>query len=62
VCVLQRGFDLPTRLRKKGKYDLVTSSGINDTHVEFKVNGPGVVTGRSGSIGNVFLLKTNFGL
>lgn len=60
VCVLQRGFDLPTRLREQGKYDLVTSSGITDSHSEFKVKGPGVVTGRSGSIGNVFYIENNF--
>lgn len=60
VCVLQRGFDLPTRLREKGKYDLVTSSGIKDSHSEFKVEGPGVVTGRSGSIGNVFYIENDF--
>ena len=60
VCVLQRGFDLPKRLREKGKYDLVTSSGIKDSHVDYKVEGPGVVTGRSGSIGNVFYIHNNF--
>ena len=60
VCVLQRGFDLPKRLRTKGKYPLVSSSGITDTHVEAKVTGPGVVTGRSGSIGNVFYIKEDF--
>ena len=60
VCVLQRGFDLPTRLREKGAYDLVTSSGIKDTHSEFKVEGPGVVTGRSGSIGQVFYVTNKF--
>ena len=60
VCVLQRGFDLPKRLRKKGNYDLVTSSGVKDSHAEYKVEGPGVVTGRSGSIGNVFYIENNF--
>ncbi|WP_339904330.1 restriction endonuclease subunit S [uncultured Cyclobacterium sp.] len=60
ICILQRGFDLPTRLRKKGEYDLVTSSGVKDSHSEFKVKGPGVVTGRSGSIGNVFYIENNF--
>jgi len=60
VCVLQRGFDLPKRLRKKGIYDLVTSSGIKDSHVDYKVEGPGVVTGRSGSIGKVFYIDNNF--
>lgn len=60
VCVLQRGFDLPKRLREPGDYPLVTSSGIKDTHKEAKVSGPGVVTGRSGSIGNVFYVEDNF--
>ncbi len=60
VCILQRGNDLPTRLRKEGKFDLVTSSGITDSHFEYKVKGPGVVTGRSGSIGNVFYVENNF--
>ena len=60
VCVLQRGFDLPKRLRKEGEFDLVTSSGIKDTHFEYKVEGPGVVTGRSGSIGKVFYVESKF--
>lgn len=60
VCILQRGFDLPKRLRVEGEFPLVTSSGIKDTHHEFKVEGPGVATGRSGSIGNVFYIEYNF--
>lgn len=60
VCVLQRGFDLPKRLRKEGSHPLVSSSGIIDTHIEAKVKAPGVVTGRSGSIGNLFYIKDDF--
>lgn len=60
VCTLQRGFDLPKRLRRPGRFPLVTSSGPTDTHAEAKVNGPGVVTGRSGSIGNVFYIEDDF--
>lgn len=60
ICVLQRGFDLPKRLRIKGKFDLVTSSGIKDSHNEYKVNPPGVVTGRSGSIGKIFYITNKF--
>jgi type I restriction enzyme, S subunit len=59
-CILQRGFDLPKRLRVKGEHLLVSSSGISDTHNEFKVLGPGVTTGRSGSIGRVFFIENNF--
>ena len=60
ACVLQRGFDLPKRLRIQGNYPLVSSSGIIDTHKEPKVSRPGVVTGRSGSIGSVFFIDDDF--
>ncbi|MHA6723813.1 restriction endonuclease subunit S [Sphingomonas sp. RS2018] len=60
VCTLQRGFDLPVRERKPGSYPLVTSSGPTDFHSEARVRGPGVVTGRSGSIGNVFYVEDSF--
>jgi type I restriction enzyme S subunit len=60
VATLQRGFDLPTQNRVAGEFPLVTSSGISDTHYKYAVRGPGVVTGRSGSIGNVFFVEENF--
>ncbi len=60
VATLQRGFDLPTQDRVAGEFPLVTSSGINDTHHKYAVRGPGVVTGRSGSIGNVFFVEEDF--
>jgi type I restriction enzyme S subunit len=60
VCTLQRGFDLPTKDRKRGTNPLVSSSGIADFIDQSKVRGPGVVTGRSGSIGNVFFVENDF--
>ncbi|SEM41675.1 type I restriction enzyme, S subunit [Syntrophus gentianae] len=60
VCVLQRGFDLPTRSRLPGKFPLVSSSGIIDTHNEGPIKGPGVTTGRSGSIGSVFYIEEDY--
>ncbi len=60
VCVLQRGFDLPTRLRNTGKHPLVSSNGITDTVDAWKVKAPGVVTGRSGTIGNVHFIEDDF--
>ena len=60
VATLQRGFDLPTQARVSGSYPLVSSSGISDTHYKSAVQGPGVVTGRSGSIGNVFFIEDDF--
>jgi type I restriction enzyme, S subunit len=57
VCTLQRGFDLPKRLRIAGSYPLISSSGVIDSHIEAKVARPCVATGRSGSIGNVFYIQ-----
>lgn len=60
VATLQRGFDLPTKNRVSGDVPLVTSSGISDTHNRSAVRGPGVATGRSGSIGNVFFINEDY--
>jgi len=60
VCVLQRGFDLPTHSRFEGEYPLVSSNGITDRTNQWKVNAPGVVTGRSGTIGNVHFIEEDF--
>lgn len=60
VATLQRGFDLPAQERVSGDYPLVSSSGISDTHHKSAVRGPGVVTGRSGNIGNVFFIEEDF--
>ena len=48
---LQRGFDLPSTHRKDGDIPIVASTGIVGYHSEAKVAGPGVIIGRSGSIG-----------
>ena len=53
---LQRGFDLPTQCRRNGKYPIYASTGIAGFHDEFKIKPPCVITGRSGSIGNVFFV------
>jgi type I restriction enzyme S subunit len=60
VATLQRGFDLPHRQRKHGTVPVVTSSGLGDTHSESRVAGPGVVTGRYGTIGQVFFIRPDF--
>ena len=60
VITLQRGFDLPTSSRKKGQYPVVASTGITTVHSEAKVKGPGVVIGRSGSIGGGQYVKDDF--
>lgn len=60
LLVLQRGFDLPVKKRQPGSVPVIMSSGPGDHHAEYKVIGPGVVTGRSGKLGKVFLIPNNF--
>ena len=60
LLTLQRGFDLPVRKRKEGHFPIYASTGINGYHVEAKVKGPGVVTGRSGSLGKVMFVSGDF--
>ena len=50
---LQRGFDLPKKHMKPGMYPVIGSTSIIGYHDEFKVDPPGVVTGRSGALGSV---------
>jgi type I restriction enzyme, S subunit len=60
IITLQRGFDLPERARQKGFVPIVSSSGVTGYHNVAKVKGPGVVTGRYGTLGEVFFIKDNF--
>ncbi len=60
AITLQRGFDLPTSRRRQGKYPVVASTGTTTTHDKFKVKGPGVVIGRSGSIGGGQYVESDF--
>jgi len=60
LLTLQRGFDLPVKKRKKGKFPIYASTGINGYHEVAKVKGPGVVTGRSGSLGTVIFVPCDF--
>lgn len=60
LCQLQRGFDLPADMRRKGTVPVVSSGGITGTHDEAAVDGPGVVTGRYGTIGEVYYIDGPF--
>jgi len=60
VIELKRGYDLPQKERKPGNVPLVSSSGVSDKHSVAMVKGPGVVTGRYGTIGKVFFVEEDF--
>ena len=57
VVTLKRGHDLPKGKRKAGPVPVVSSSGFTGWHDEAKAEPPGVVTGRYGTIGEVFFVE-----
>ncbi|MBI2195148.1 MAG: restriction endonuclease subunit S [Planctomycetes bacterium] len=60
VLTLKRGHDLPEQWRREGDVPVVTSSGITGFHNEAKAQAPGVVTGRYGTLGEVFYLEQDY--
>lgn len=60
IATLQRGFDLPSSKRVAGNVPIIAASGIGGFHNIAKVHGPGVITGRSGTIGKVMFEERDF--
>lgn len=59
-CRLNRGFDLPNDNIVEGDVPVVASSSIKAFHNVAKVKGPGVVTGRSGTLGIVQYVEQDY--
>jgi type I restriction enzyme S subunit len=59
-ATLHRGYDLPVQDRTNGPVPIVGSNGIAGYHNQSKVKGPGVVTGRSGSIGISYYVTDDY--
>lgn len=60
VLTLKRGHDLPESQRQYGEVPVVSSSGITGHHNEPKARAPGVVTGRYGTLGEVFFVDEDY--
>ena len=60
VVTLQRGFDLPETERQIGPHPVIASTGPVGTHHTAAVKGPGVVIGRSGSLGGGQFIESDF--
>lgn len=60
VLQLHRGYDLPVQLRTSGPYPVFAANGEIARHAESRVRGPGVVTGRSGSVGAVNYVEEDY--
>jgi type I restriction enzyme S subunit len=60
IAPLQRGFDLPNSELRPGPYPVVYSNGVLNHHAYFQAPGPGVITGRSGTIGKVTFVEGSY--
>jgi len=56
----QRGYDLPKSKFLNGEFPVISSNGILGFHNEYKVKGPGITIGRSGTVGMPQYIKSNF--
>ncbi len=57
---LERGFDLPSQARRPGTVPIFAAGGRIGFHDNAKVEGPGVVIGRSGTLGRAVLIPDRF--
>ncbi len=57
---LQRGFDITQAQQDSGQIPIVSSSGITSYHSKSMVEGPGVVIGRKGKLGDAFYIEGPF--
>ncbi len=60
VVTFQRGYDLPHHARRSGEIPIISSAGVTDFHDIAMVDPIGVVTGRYGTIGELFLISEPF--
>lgn len=60
VVRLKRGHDLPSSERVSGDIPIISSSGVTGFHNVAKVAGPGVVTGRYGTLGEVHYVEGDY--
>ena len=60
VVTFQRGHDLPSDDRAEGEIPVVSSAGLSGMHSRAAAYGPGIVTGRYGTIGDFHLIETDY--
>lgn len=60
LITLKRGYDLPEKVRIAGPYPVISSAGVSGWHNEYKVEGPGVITGRYGTLGEMYYVEEEY--
>ncbi|EGQ8314722.1 restriction endonuclease subunit S [Vibrio cholerae] len=58
--ILQRGHDLASTQFKQGSYPVYGSNGVIGYHSEYTTKAPSITVGRSGSVGEVNYVKSDF--
>lgn len=58
--ILQRGHDLASTQFKQGSYPVYGSNGVIGYHSEYTTKAPSLTVGRSGSVGEVNYVKSDF--
>ncbi|MFW6173004.1 MAG: restriction endonuclease subunit S [Elusimicrobiota bacterium] len=60
ILKFEYGKSLPEKDRENGDFPVYGSNGQVDTHSEYFVNGPGIIVGRKGSIGELVYSENDF--
>ncbi|MEY4210518.1 MAG: hypothetical protein RLZ92_898 [Pseudomonadota bacterium] len=60
LITFKRGYDLPEQNRIIGPYPVISSAGISGLHNDYKVEGKGVVTGRYGTLGEMYFVDGKY--
>lgn len=60
LITLKRGYDLPEKDRISGPYPVISSAGVSGFHNDYKVDGQGVVTGRYGTLGEMYFVEGKY--
>ena len=60
AVTFQRGFDITEAEQTPGRVPIVSSSGIKSSHNKAKVEGPGVIIGRKGTLGSVHFVTQDY--
>jgi len=60
LITFKRGYDLPEQNRIIGPYPVISSAGVSGCHNDYKVEGEGVVTGRYGTLGEMYFVSGKY--
>ena len=60
IVNFKRGYDLPSYNRKEGAYPIISSGGISGYHSEYKIEGEGLITGRYGTLGEMYYVNGKY--